>query len=182
MSELATKWQNRVRVGIKELRKVNEKTRIRLGVRITEAKDRVSLGAGAITAGSAIRGLAVGVLLMAAIGMYLGMVNGHGDGNPSIGEINGGGESLEQSYLPGMAGLDGQKTADLGANGDEYYSFRPDYADEVSKPNYSQREAIIEWQLSHLPRVDRLDDLIAAELETCGEVYRSILTNYTDLP
>jgi hypothetical protein len=175
MSKLATKWQNRVRVGFQELRKVKEKTKMRFGVRITEVKSWVSRGAGAITAGSAIRGLAVGVLLMAGIGMYLGMADGHGEGNPSIGEINGGDESFEQSHLPRAGRLDDQKTAGLEANSDEYHSFRPDYSDEGGNPNYSQREAILEWHRSHLPGMDRLDDLIAAELETCDKVYRSIL-------
>ena len=49
---------------------------MKLTMHIQEATSWVSKTAGAITAGKAIQGLAVGVLLMAGTGMYFGISSG----------------------------------------------------------------------------------------------------------
>jgi hypothetical protein len=44
----------------------------------------------------------------------------------------------------------------------------------------SHREAVLEWQRSHLTGVDRLDDQIAAGLEAGDEAYRPFMSDYAD--
>jgi hypothetical protein len=49
----------------------------------------------------------------------------------------------------------------------------------------NHREAVLEWQRSHFPGVDRLDDQIAAGLEAGGleagdEAYRPFRSDYAD--
>jgi hypothetical protein len=118
------KLQSKIKVGCREVAKIKEVFEMR---HMREATKLVFRDAGV---GSVIRGLAIGVLLVAGTGMY----------------------------------------------------FRMSADDAVVNPTASQREAVLKWQLSHLPGIDRLDDQIAAGLEADFPAYRSVLAEYVDTP
>ena len=86
MTAPVIKRQSNVRVGYREVAKIKEEIEMRLTMHITEVKNWVSREAGIISAGKAIRGMAVGVLLMAGTGMYFGMTVGDEEGNPGSSE------------------------------------------------------------------------------------------------
>ena len=148
---------------------------MRLTIHITEVKHLVSRGAGTLTAGKAIRGLAIGVLLIAGTGMYFGITADNEDGNLASSE--------RTTNFP----------VDWEADLEAYRSSLPNYVDEEGSAASSERttnfpvafvesyqtylpgldrlddqmgEAVREWQRSYLPGIDRLDDQIAAELES----------------
>ena len=82
MSSPAIKRQSGVRVGYREVAIIREEIEMGLTMHITEVKNWVSRGSGTITAGQAIRGLAIGVLSLAGTGMYFGITAGGEDANP----------------------------------------------------------------------------------------------------
>ena len=97
---------------------------MKLTMHITEVKNWVSRGGGTITAGMAIRGLAIGVLMMAGTGMYFGMTAGDDEGNPAPSELttaffSEGWQDLNRQEaglaLPGIDRLDDQIAAQLDA-------------------------------------------------------------------
>jgi hypothetical protein len=130
MSSPKINIQSEVNVSCREAAKIKEEIKMGLTMHIIEAKKLVSRGAATLTLGKAIRGLAVGVLLLAGTGMY----------------------------------------------------FRMSAANAVSGPTPSERDAILEWQRSYLPGMDRLDDQIAAGLETGNEEYQAFLADEVGNP
>ena len=202
MSSPAIKFQSKVRVSCQAIGEIKEEIVMKLTKQIREGKNFLSQESGTIKTGKAIRGLAVGVLILAGTGMYFGtIVGGDKDGhtsaetNQEINEPNGvittGSEPFlkwQRSYFPGVDRLDDQIAAELEAC-EAYRTFLPDYVDEEGNPGSSERTTAFppggwhDWY-SHpaalaLPGIDRLDDQIAAGLEAC-EAYRPILPNYVD--
>ena len=86
MSSPAIKIQSRVRLGFQEVAIIKGEIEMRLTMHITEVKNLVSKRSETFTAGMAIRGLAIGVLLMAGTGMYFGMTAENEEGNPASSE------------------------------------------------------------------------------------------------
>ena len=136
---------------------------MKLTMHITEVKNWVSREAGTIITGNVIRGLAVGVLLMAGTGMYFGMTAG----------------SAGSSHLSseGTTAFPSQEWHDLMASGleadlESYRSFLPNYVDEEGNPLASEPTTAFPSQDWH--------DLLAAGMEADIESYRSFLPNYVD--
>ena len=150
MSSPAIKSQSRIRSGIREVAKIKEEIEMRLTINITEVKHLVSRGAGTITAGKAIRGLAIGVLFIAGTGMYLGITADNEDGNPASSE--------RTTNFP----------VDWEADLEAYRSSFPNYVDEGGNPASSERttnipvswEADLEAYRSSLPNYVDEEDLI----------------------
>ncbi len=125
MSSPAIKRQSRVRVGYREIGKIKEEIEMRLTTPITEVKNWVSREAGTIITANAIRGLAVGVLLMAGTGMYFGMTASSEGSNPVSSEGTKAFPAQDQHE---------QMAAGLEADIESYRSFLTDYVDEEGNP------------------------------------------------
>lgn len=125
MSSPAIKGQSKVRAGHRKVAKIKEEIDMRLTMHLTEAKNLVSRRWGSISAGQAIRGLAVGVLIMAGTGMYFGIIPGNQEGNPASSEGATAFPTQDRHELM-AAGLE----ADL----ESYRSFLPGYVDEEGNP------------------------------------------------
>ena len=80
MSSPEIKFQSKVRVSCQAIGEIKEEIVMKLTKQIREGKNFVSRESGTIKAGKAIRGLAVGVIILAGTGMYFGMTAGHKDG------------------------------------------------------------------------------------------------------
>ena len=136
---------------------------MRLTIHIAEVKNWVSRETGTITAGKAIRGLAVGVLLMAGTGMYFGITAGDEDGNPAS---NVGTEVLSSQDWHDLV------AAGMEADIESFRSFLPDYVDEDGNPASNVGTTAFPSQDWH--------DLVAAGMESDIESFRSFLPDYVD--
>ncbi len=163
MSSPAIKKQSGVRVGFREVAKIKEGIEMRLTMQIKEVKNLVSREAGTIITGNAIRGLAVGVLLMAGTGMYFGITAGGEEGNPDSSERTTAFPSQDWHDLL-AAGME----ADIEA----YRSFLPNYVDEEGNPVSSERTTAFPSQQWH--------EQLASGLEADLESHRSFLKDYVD--
>ena len=125
MSSPAIKRQSRVRAGFPEVAKIKEENEMRLTTHITDVKNWLFREAGTITAGKAIRGLAVGVLIMAGTGMYFGITAGDEEGNPASSERTAAFPSDDWHEL---------LAAGMEVDIESYRSFLPNYVDEEGNP------------------------------------------------
>ncbi len=116
MSSPAIIEQSKVRAGCRKFAKIKEEIEMRLTTPITEVKNWVSREAGTIITGNAIRGLAVGVLLIAGTGMYFGITAGDEADNPASSE--------RTTNFP----------VDWEADLEAYRSSFPNYVDEEGNP------------------------------------------------
>ncbi len=71
MSSPAIKFQSKVRVSCQAIGEIKEEIVMKLTKQISEGKNFVSRESGTIKAGKAIRGLAVGVIILAGRSRYL---------------------------------------------------------------------------------------------------------------
>ena len=136
---------------------------MKLTMHITEVKNLVARRWGSITAGTAIRGFVVGVLIMAGTGMYFGIIPGNQEGNPAsnVGTIAFSSQDWHELMAAGLE-------ADL----ESYRSFLPGYVDEEG--NSASGEAT-----TALPSQDWHEQM-AAGLEADLESYRSFRPGYVD--
>ena len=179
MNAAAIKRQSRIRAAFREVANIKKEIDMKLTLHITGVKNLVSSRAGTITAGKAIRGLGVGVLLVAGTGMYLGITAGDKEGNAVSNE--------------GAAVFPVDWEADLEA----YRSSLPNYVDEEGNAVSNERTAVfpVDWGAdleayrSSLPNyVDEEGNAVSIERtvvfpvdwEADLEAYRSSLPNYVD--
>ncbi len=109
----------------REIAKIKEEIEMRLTTPITEVKNWISREAGTIITGNVIRGLAVGVLLMAGTGMYFGMTGGSEGSSPLSSEGTTAFPSQEWHE---------QLASGLEADLESHRTFLTDYVDEEGNP------------------------------------------------